>query len=93
MKELGSLSRESHQELIREAIRSRVALCVGCGPEMVGAAAALGDEASDIRLVQDGAEAAQFIDRWTRDGDLILIKGSRSMRMEQLTDKLRELGE
>ena len=45
------------------------------------------------RLEEDGAEAAQFIDRWTRDGDLILIKGSRSMRMEQLTDKLRELGE
>ena len=93
MKELGSLSRQSHQDLIREAIRLRVALCVGCGPEMVGAASALGDEASEIRLVEDGAEAAQFIDRWTRDGDLILIKGSRSMRMEQLMDKLREIGE
>ena len=48
---------------------------------------------SGLRLVPDAEDVARFIDQWTRDDDLILIKGSRSMKMERIVERLRQTDE
>jgi UDP-N-acetylmuramoyl-tripeptide--D-alanyl-D-alanine ligase len=44
---------------------------------------------SRIHEVEDTSAAARIIDQLARPGDLVLVKGSRSARMETLFQKLQ----
>ena len=93
MKELGDESLQAHRQLIEEAQRLKLTACVLVGPEMEKAAGGMELKESGLRLVPDAEDVARFIDQWTRDDDLILIKGSRSMKMERIVERLRQTDE
>ena len=58
-------------------------ICVGAEASAMGeAAAAFG--LNDVRFVADTAEAAILVSSLARSGDMVLLKGSRSARMEDV---------
>ncbi len=88
MKELGDLSAGAHREIGRLVAESGASLFVAVGPEMQTA----GDEAArrgvEVRKAGDSREAAALARRLVAPGDLVLVKGSRSMRMETVADAI-----
>src|SRR5262249_15123131 len=89
MLELGSIASEAHATLGREVAASGAAEFVGLGPHMqqaVDAARAAGlAEAHHAATFED--TVAHVLKR-VAPGDLVLIKGSRGMRMERVVDAL-----
>jgi len=86
MRELGHASPELHEELGRRIARS--------GAEMVIAAGnfaediARGCDIESVEAVPDAEEAAKRAVRLARDGDLILVKGSRAVGLERVVEAL-----
>jgi len=91
MFELGALTEESHRRIGKAAAESGLDLLIG-----VGAASAFLCEAAreagmpDERIfhMHDAAEAGHFLQERIRQGDFLLIKGSRGMRMERVVKEL-----
>jgi len=89
MLELGALSREMHIEAIGRAIAARPAALVVVGTEMTHAAAAL-PRNNEVPLLTapDSRAAAPIVRSLLRDGDLLLVKGSRGIAMERIIEGL-----
>jgi UDP-N-acetylmuramoyl-tripeptide--D-alanyl-D-alanine ligase len=88
MLELGEQSEASHREVGEVlAVQHALDLIVLVGPKMKAAAARLERAAEEGRLVRvddmDEGRAAE-VASLLRAGDLVLLKGSRGMRMERL---------
>lgn len=85
MAELGSLSEDEHRAI--GAYVAQVAdLFVAVGPQMkfaVEAAEAAGMDRDKIEWFKDSVEAGRYLDRVVEAGDVVLIKGSQSQRMEK----------
>jgi len=100
MKELGTASRNYHEQLGRHAVKSGVSVLVGCGREMVAATAAAAWEASgrfaafptQVMHVADPLDAIKVVESLLQHGDVVLVKGSRSMAMERIVAALAEGG-
>jgi UDP-N-acetylmuramoyl-tripeptide--D-alanyl-D-alanine ligase len=89
MLELGARSRAEHETIGRQTAQPHVAAFFACGVEMTRAAEAAreharatGHELSIVHLSDPGG-AASLLRPLLRDGDVVLIKGSRSMSMER----------
>jgi UDP-N-acetylmuramoyl-tripeptide--D-alanyl-D-alanine ligase len=89
MLELGDRSRAEHEAIGRQAAQPHVAAFFACGVDMTAAAEtareharATGHELSIVHL-SDPAGAAALLRPLLRSGDVVLIKGSRSMSMER----------
>lgn len=97
MLELGAKEREFHLEAGRTAALSGWDLLVTVGPLaglMAQGAAAAGMGPARIVSFADSGEAARAVPPLVEAGDLVLVKGSRSMKMEKIVEGLRErLGE
>jgi UDP-N-acetylmuramoyl-tripeptide--D-alanyl-D-alanine ligase len=100
MAELGRLSRPEHERVGREAVRLGMAALIACGPRMEDAADAARREAEasnpgERTIVMHFADpllaAGPARDR-IENGDVVLIKGSRSMAMERVLDEIRSTG-
>jgi UDP-N-acetylmuramoyl-tripeptide--D-alanyl-D-alanine ligase len=92
MKELGAISLRAHTQIIAEAIEAQVDVFVGCGAEMgeaIIATAPRGEAGMNLHAMSDSVSAAGRVGEWTQPGDVVLVKGSRSMRMETIIDALR----
>jgi UDP-N-acetylmuramoyl-tripeptide--D-alanyl-D-alanine ligase len=94
MRELGTLSHEEHAKVGRLAAQPGVALFVASGPEMAVAAASAREQAARAALAPDIAHtddlryaAALVLERIT-PRDVVLVKGSRGMRMERVLEPL-----
>lgn len=89
MRELGRSSAELHAEAGRQAARCDQQLVIGIGAEAKPLVA--GAERAGARTAWF-AEATQAIDQVRRElqpGDVLLIKGSRGVRLERLIEALR----
>lgn len=90
MKELGAYAPDAHQEVGRAAARAADYLA-GVGPMMghaVEEARRFGLPADRARHFEEPAGAAAWVAGRLRPGDWVLVKGSRSMRMERAAEVL-----
>ena len=97
MLELGAREREFHLEAGRTAALSGWDLLVTVGPLaalMADGAGAAGLDRARIAAFADSEEAARALPGLVAAGDLVLVKGSRGVKMERIVESLRDrLGE
>ncbi len=89
MLELGAYERAAHVRVGRQAAQAGLDLFVAVGPLSARAAsAARAAGAPEVRHFPDAAEAASYVATAVRPGDLVLVKGSRGMKMERVVQAL-----
>jgi UDP-N-acetylmuramoyl-tripeptide--D-alanyl-D-alanine ligase len=95
MLELGSASREFHERVGGWVADLAPDLALFVGEESRAAfeegTRRMGDP-SGFRHVSDSLEAARFLSNWIGPGDVVLVKGSRGMRMERVVAALKGEG-
>lgn len=91
MLELGAYEEEGHLQVgcRAAAVVDRLVTVGQRGRILARGAADCGLESDAIRAVDGCAEAAAILREWVEPGDVILVKGSRGMRMEQIVAELR----
>jgi UDP-N-acetylmuramoyl-tripeptide--D-alanyl-D-alanine ligase len=90
MAELGDCSRAAHFEVGRRAAQSHLDQLFAIGRQASQIAEAA--RARGLKSVVEIAEvepAAQAVKEFARPGDVVLVKASRSMRLERITEALR----
>ncbi len=91
MKELGNFSVQGHRDVGRALARSSVSLLITVGDEATEIAAGAREAGFRGEALQLGTseEAADAVAAEVRSGDLVLVKGSRSMQMEFIVEALK----
>jgi UDP-N-acetylmuramoyl-tripeptide--D-alanyl-D-alanine ligase len=95
MLELGEGEREFHSRAGETVARTGWDVLVAIGPlaaDIAESAAAAGMSAAAIHRFADSGAAARAIAEIVRDGDLVLVKGSRGMKAEAVVDALKARG-
>ncbi len=93
MLELGPAEKEFHLEAGRTVARSGWDLLVTVGPlarGMADGAAAAGMPPAAITVFDGVEEASRGLAGLLKEGDLVLVKGSRGVRMEKIVESLRD---
>src|SRR5262249_25713548 len=89
MLELGALAPAAHVTLGREVVAAGTAEFVGLGPPMKLAVEAAREAGlMEARHVATFEDTVAHVLKRVAPGDLVLIKGSRGMRMERVVDAL-----
>ncbi len=89
MLELGSMTSALHREAGRRAAGAGVKLLIAVGRESRETAeAARRAGVPEVYHHADSTAAAQSIGEFLRDGDLVVVKGSRGIRMEHVVEAL-----
>ncbi|MCC7536330.1 MAG: UDP-N-acetylmuramoyl-tripeptide--D-alanyl-D-alanine ligase [Deltaproteobacteria bacterium] len=94
MLELGALSDESHAEVGREVAGLGASVFVACGEQMTRAAAAAASAPSSmivsplVLAVPSPPDAVGLVRAHVGPGDVVLVKGSRGLRMERVVEGL-----
>lgn len=91
MAELGSLSENEHRQVGLRAAEGGVDLLVCVGEkaqDIARAAQEAGMEPDHVQYFLGVSEAGRWLDREIKKGDILLIKGSQSMRMEKIVKEL-----
>lgn len=90
MKELGSLSLEAHQA-IGKTIAEIADVFVAIGQEMTIAKDVVVEENPKIEVFwfENSEKAKESVKKILQKGDLVLVKGSRAMEMEKITEELK----
>ncbi len=94
MLELGPQSAQLHRESGRQAAAAKkidwVLGVQGQASKIVGGAVEAGLPASHARFFPNSADAGAFLAEMLQPGDLLLVKGSRGVKMERIVEALRE---
>jgi UDP-N-acetylmuramoyl-tripeptide--D-alanyl-D-alanine ligase len=93
MLELGPASPELHREAGRDAARRELDWIIGVqgeAAELVRSAQDAGQPEARTRFFPDAAAAAVFVGSLVSPGDVLLVKGSRGVRMERIVEALCE---
>jgi UDP-N-acetylmuramoyl-tripeptide--D-alanyl-D-alanine ligase len=93
MRELGPLAEDAHREVGRRAVECGVArlITVGSlGREIAAGAAAAGMPEEWIFTCDSNAEAAQRLRVEAHPADVVLVKGSRALQMEEIVRDLMQ---
>ena len=91
MLELGPDSPKLHREAGRHARSKRIDCIVavqGNAAEVANGAMEAGLPPSQVHFFTDSAEAASFLADFVQAGDLLLVKGSRGVKMERIVEEL-----
>ncbi len=92
MLELGTSAPDLHRECGRHAVsRKEIDWILGVqgnAAELVGGAVGAGHAEERTKFFENSAEAAKFISEFIREGDLLLLKGSRGVRMEKILEAI-----
>jgi UDP-N-acetylmuramoyl-tripeptide--D-alanyl-D-alanine ligase len=83
MLELGVYSGKAHADIVRRMSAAGIDVFIAVGPEMAAASAEFGGACF---TAEDSASAGAVLSGIWREGDTVLIKGSRGMRMERVLD-------
>ena len=92
MLELGPEGAELHRGCGREASRAGLELIVGVqgqATEILNGALDAGMDRSRLKFMRDSLQAGELLARTVQKGDVVLIKGSRGVRLEQVLNTLR----
>ncbi len=94
MAELGRQSEQLHKELASVIVKAGVRLAVAVGP-MAALAASTAQELADYDLLvqtfADADSAADNMHKFIKDYDIVLVKGSRTVALEKIVQKLQQL--
>ncbi len=96
MKDLGKFSQAEHVRVGELAVRLGIDVLVGCGAEMAHATSAaarlaagrLAPHPTRVAHVMMPADAISIVQSLCRQGDVVLVKGSRAMTMETVANAL-----
>ena len=91
MLELGQSSERYHKQIGAFAAQCHVDVLVCVGNEadfIAGAAEQAGMSPHAVSVHPDAASAARSVTQWLHDGDLVLIKGSRGVRLETVAEAI-----
>jgi len=88
MLELGSGAVKFHQDAGELAARSGIALLIGVGPLARHAVDAARKSGIEAQVISDSTRAAQAVPDLMRPGDLVVVKGSRGVKLELVVDAL-----
>ena len=88
MLELGGASEEAHASLGRKLTESRSDMIFLYGEEMRAASQALDEKAVPFFQTKDMDELSNALNKYVKNGDLVLLKGSRGCALEKLTEIL-----
>jgi UDP-N-acetylmuramoyl-tripeptide--D-alanyl-D-alanine ligase len=91
MLELGADAAEAHRRIGRAVVSSGAGFLITMGShaaETAEGAWASGMSRDHVTVCREPSEAAQILSRMSESGDVIMIKGSRGMRMERILDHL-----
>jgi UDP-N-acetylmuramoyl-tripeptide--D-alanyl-D-alanine ligase len=90
MMELGAHSSEAHKEIGSLAVKScDILVAVGVRSRRIAESAMdAGMSEKNIYQFDDSKEAGAFIQNMIQEGDIVLVKGSQSMRMEQTVKEI-----
>ena len=93
MRELGERSERDHRDIGRQAASAGLAGLLGVGPygAMILDGAHAAGFTGELRAAEDPREAALMLEAHTAVGDLILLKGSRSERLEDVLAAWRQI--
>jgi UDP-N-acetylmuramoyl-tripeptide--D-alanyl-D-alanine ligase len=92
MLELGNAAAELHRVCGRDAVRAGAALIIavqGLAREILEGAREAGAKREQLKFASDALEAGELLAGTVRKGDVILIKGSRGVKLEQALNALR----
>jgi UDP-N-acetylmuramoyl-tripeptide--D-alanyl-D-alanine ligase len=89
MRELGVLSAAEHEALGGDAAAARPALLIAVAGDAARTAASAAAAGVAARFAATSEEAAALARDAVRPGDLVLVKGSRGVRMERIVEALR----
>lgn len=95
MLELGTAAPAEHRGLGRAAAQTAPALLLAVGAfaeQVAEGARAAGLSPAAIGTAPDAEAAARLLAGWVRPGDLLLLKGSRGVRLERTLERLRAAG-
>lgn len=89
MKELGEISNQAHSQIGKE-VANVAEIFIGVGEEMSFTKQIIDDEYPSIEtfLFDNSEQAKRFVKKMIKKGDLVLVKGSRAMEMEKITEEL-----
>ncbi len=94
MAELGNQSEHLHAELGTAIAEAKVQLLIAVGKFAKIAAEAAKENASynlQVEYFEDTLSACNNLQKFIKDNDIILVKGSRIAKLEMATEKLKEL--
>jgi UDP-N-acetylmuramoyl-tripeptide--D-alanyl-D-alanine ligase len=92
MLELGPEGTELHRACGRDAARAGLSLVMGVqgqAKEVLEGALAGGMNRGQLKFMRDAVQAGDLLARTVAKGDIVLIKGSRGVRLEQVINTLR----
>ncbi len=92
MLELGDLAAELHHEVGREAAQAGIDAIFAIGELAKAAAAGAlegGLSAAAVTHIDHTDHAVEEIEGILQDGDVVLVKGSRGMRLERVVERIR----
>ena len=90
MLELGEYEEEGHRKVgVRAADVADILVTVGTRGRIIAEEAqAAGMDAERIHVLEDNEAVIRLLEGLVREGDVILVKGSRAMRMEEIVNGL-----
>ncbi len=92
MRELGPRSPDFHRRVGQQVAELSPAFLLAVGPNArvyLDGAASAGLPAAAMAYVESADAAVPILQRWLRPGDVVLIKGSRTIEMERVVQGLR----
>jgi UDP-N-acetylmuramoyl-tripeptide--D-alanyl-D-alanine ligase len=91
MRELGNSSAELHRECGRDAALQGIDWIFGVqghADDFLGAAIEAGHPQEQAQFFENSGEAARFLASFLQRGDLLLLKGSRGVKMEKILEAI-----